>query len=292
MGNKRVYKKLAKAGTIAGILFFVGAFAICPGINADDQVDIDTFVEVKDKLNMLSDGINHAEFNLDAFERLAKENNYDLKGDLMFKQAKEEIKSAKINLKEGEEEFKEALSLLEGGKIEEAKGFLVAAKEYVEKGLEDVEGANLSLKDSLGSFADDKNLPTREEAWKKSIEHTKEEIKKAGNYIDGIEYVERFPFINLREAREGLDYSSNTLDKAKTVNPEYQLGYAYALLAETGANTAKDAASGIWNKFVIFCVVFALIPIAILLWIREEVREVIRDWFEDLFDKLRGYSIK
>jgi hypothetical protein len=178
MSEKAVYKKLAEAGAIAGILALVTTFGICPVINADDQVDIDTFVGVKDKLNMLSDKVKHADFCLNAFERLAKENNYDLKGDLMFKRAKEELERTKINLKKGEEEFKEALSLLEKGKTEEAKRHLAAAEDYVEEGLEDVEGANSSLDKDLKKFATEKLPEATEEDLKNPLIKLQKPLKK------------------------------------------------------------------------------------------------------------------
>lgn len=154
MGKRPVYKKLVNAGAITGIvgilLVAAAAFAFCSIVSAEDQINP---ITVKERLIVLDEQIKHLEFDLSAFRRLATENNYDLGGEPMYKQAEEEIGSAKTNRGKGEEEFKKALSLLEGGEIEEAKRAFGTADGYVEAGFGDADEANTCFNNSLRKFA-------------------------------------------------------------------------------------------------------------------------------------------
>ncbi len=292
MGKGPVYEKLVKAKAITGIagILFVAILAFCP-IIAGDQVNT---VEVKEKLNALSEGIKHAEFDLEAFGKLAKDNNYDLKGDLMFKRAKDEMKSAEINLKEGEEEFKKALSLLGKGKIEEAKKHLAWTEDYVEKGLEDVERTNFSLNKALKNFASEKLPEATEEDLNNFVPQATETIEEAGEHIDSIKYVEILPFLSLKEVEKELDYSRNTLEKASK-NPEYTLGCAYALLGRTEAGMAREEASKVAGAFRNFFIILGAVPFALAVGI-DEIRSLLKwgrhgkliSWILGIFEKVFG----
>jgi hypothetical protein len=105
--------------------------------------------------------------------------------------------------------------------------------------------------------------------------------------------------LSLKEAEKELDYSRNTLEEAISLNPEYPLGCAYALLVRREAGMAREEASKVTVAFRNFFVILSAVPVALALGI-DEIRSLLKwgrhgkliSWILGIVERMLGEKIK
>ncbi|RZB33218.1 MAG: hypothetical protein AEth_00011 [Candidatus Argoarchaeum ethanivorans] len=258
---KKFVETDATTGVVA-ILLLVLVFISCPVISANDDIDL---TEIRENLAALTDDIEHLKFDMVAFDGLA-----DLQEDQWFEQAKIEMSSAITNLENGEKHFNEVLNSLKKIDENDVKNNLKLADGYITCGFQDVRDANSFLSNSLNDFGANQFSGATVEHLNWSRAQSMREIRKSEARIDGVRWAAWLPFMSSRieQGEKRLGYSRSALEQARSQNPEYSLGCAYAHLAQREAKMARegipDVASvmksiGIFSVFVVLLVIAGLV---------------------------------